>query len=577
VTSDTTLRIALAQLNPTVGDIAGNEAKARDALEQARQAGAQLVVFPELMITGYPPEDLLLKEHFLRDARAAVERLAAGTGDLIALIGFPERDIDVYNAAAVLAGGVLRATYRKVYLPNYGVFDEERYFQTGSRGAIVDLDGIRVGLTICEDVWEPGPPLSDEALAGASVVVNVSASPYHAGKGSERERMLAQRARDSLAVVAFCNLVGGQDELVFDGHSLVIDHDGEVLARAAQFQEELLVAEVDAEAPFAARLRDARHRPAARRAQPDVDELARVELAPARGQAPERRVAKLLGPEEEVYAALVLGLRDYVAKNRFQHVVLGVSGGIDSALVACIAVDALGPGRVSVAIMPSPYSSPDTQADARQLTRNLGVEPVELDIGAAMQAYESMLEPVFDGRDPDITEENLQARIRGNLLMALSNKFGWLVLTTGNKSELSVGYSTLYGDTAGGFAVIKDCPKTLVYALARHRNQAGGDRPPIPDSILTRAPSAELRPDQRDEDSLPPYEKLDPILEAYVELDADRDQLLAQGLDPEEVERAIALVDQAEYKRRQAPPGIKITSRAFGRDRRMPITNRYRG
>jgi NAD+ synthase (glutamine-hydrolysing) len=409
------------------------------------------------------------------------------------------------------------------------------------------------------------------------VIVNISASPYHAGKGAERERMLAQRARDSLAAVAFCNLVGGQDELVFDGHSLVIDHDGEVIARAAQFAEEVLVAEVDAEAPFAARLRDARHRPAARRAQPDVQELAQLELPAARDGAPARRVAPLMEPEEEVYAALVLGLRDYVAKNGFEHVVIGVSGGIDSALVACIAVDALGPERVSVAIMPSPYSSPDTQSDARRLTQNLAVEPVELDIGAAMRAYEGMLEPVFDGREPDITEENLQARIRGNLLMALSNKFGWLVLTTGNKSELSVGYSTLYGDTAGGFAVIKDCPKTLVYALARHCNRAGGDRPPIPETILSRAPSAELRPDQRDEDSLPPYERLDPILEAYVELDADRDQLLAQGLDAEEVERAIALVDHAEYKRRQAPPGIKITSRAFGRDRRMPITNRYRG
>jgi NAD+ synthase (glutamine-hydrolysing) len=577
VASDSTLRLALAQLNPTVGDIAGNEVKAREAIAAARDAGAQLVLFPELMITGYPPEDLLLKEHFLRDARAAVDRLAEEAQGLVTVIGFPERDIDVYNAAAVLADGGLRATYRKIYLPNYGVFDEDRYFQAGTTGGLLELGGIRVGLTVCEDVWEPGPPLSHEALAGATVIVNISASPFHAGKGAERERMLLQRARDSLAAVAFCNLVGGQDELVFDGHSLVIDHDGEVIARAAQFAEELLLAEVDSEAPFAARLRDARHRPAARRAQPEVQELARLELPAAPGKAPARRVAPLMEPEEEVYAALVLGLRDYVAKNGFEHVVIGVSGGIDSALVACIAVDALGPERVSVAIMPSPYSSPDTQADARRLTENLGVEPVELDIGAAMRAYEGMLEPVFDGREPDITEENLQARIRGNLLMALSNKFGWLVLTTGNKSELSVGYSTLYGDTAGGFAVIKDCPKTLVYALARQRNRAGGDRPPIPETILSRAPSAELRPDQRDEDSLPPYERLDPILEAYVELDADRDQLLAQGLDADEVERAIALVDHAEYKRRQAPPGIKITSRAFGRDRRMPITNRYRG
>jgi NAD+ synthase (glutamine-hydrolysing) len=568
------VRIALAQLNPTVGDIAGNEAKAREALDAARQAGAQLVLFPELFVTGYPPEDLLLKEHFLRDARAAIDRLAEASGDLVAIVGFPERDVDVFNAAAVLAGGEVRAVYRKVFLPNYGVFDEERYFQSGTGGAIVELDGVRVGLTICEDIWEPGPPLADEALAGATVIVNISASPYHAGKGGERERMIAQRARDSLATVAFCALVGGQDELVFDGHSLVVDHEGHVVARAAQFEEELLVAEIDPEGPSAARLRDARHRPAARRAEPAVETLARIELPPAQGAAPEPRVAELLDPAAEVYAALVLGLRDYVEKNGFRHVVLGLSGGIDSALVACIAVDALGPERVSVAVMPSPYSSEETQDDARTLAQNLGVETVELGIAGAMEAYEGMLRPVFDGHEPDITEENLQARIRGNLLMALSNKFGWLVLTTGNKSEMSVGYSTLYGDTAGGFAVIKDCPKTLVYALARHRNEGGG---PIPEGILERAPSAELRPDQRDEDSLPPYERLDPILEQYIELDAGREQLLAQGFDAVDVDRVIKLVDLAEYKRRQAPPGIKISTRAFGRDRRMPITNRYGG
>jgi NAD+ synthase (glutamine-hydrolysing) len=568
------VRIALAQLNPTVGDIAGNETKALEHLAVARRAGAQLVLFPELYITGYPPEDLLLKEHFLRDARAAVERLAAECRDVVAVVGFPERDVDVYNAAAVLAAGRVAAVYRKVYLPNYGVFDEQRYFQSGARGGVVELGDVRVGLTICEDIWEPGPPLADEALAGASLAVNVSASPYHAGKGLERERMIAQRARDSLATVAFCALVGGQDELVFDGHSLVVDHEGEVIARAAQFEEELLVAEVDPHASEAARLRDTRHRPAARRAEPAVDLLARLELPAARGPAPPGRVARLLEPEAEVYAALVLGLRDYVDKNGFRHVVLGLSGGIDSALVACVAVDALGAERVSVAIMPSPYSSQGTQADARRLAESLGVERVELDISAAMESYEGMLSGVFDGRPPDITEENLQARIRGNLLMALSNKFGWLVLTTGNKSEMSVGYTTLYGDLAGGFAVIKDCPKTLVYALARWRNREGG---PIPEGILSRAPSAELRPDQRDEDSLPPYERLDPILEQYVELDAGREQLLAQGFDPDDVDRVIRLVDLAEYKRRQAPPGIKISTRAFGRDRRMPITNRYGG
>jgi NAD+ synthase (glutamine-hydrolysing) len=568
------VRVALAQLNPTVGDIAGNEAKALEALESARGAGAQLVLFPELYITGYPPEDLLLKEHFLRDARSAVQRLAEASRDLVTVVGFPERDVDVFNAAAVLAGGEVAAIYRKVYLPNYGVFDEQRYFQSGTGGGIIELDGVRLGVTICEDIWEPGPPLSDEALAGATVIVNISASPYHAGKGGERERMIEQRARDSLAAVAFCALVGGQDELVFDGYSLVVDHEGEVVARAAQFEEEVLVAEIDPRGPDAARLRDARLRPAARRAQPKVDTLARLELPEEKGPAPEPRVAPLLGPDAEVYAALVLGLRDYVEKNGFRHAVLGLSGGIDSALVACVAVDALGPERVSVAIMPSPYSSEETQRDARQLAENLGVEHVELEIASAMEAYEGTLSPVFDGRDPDITEENLQARIRGNLLMALSNKFGWLVLTTGNKSEMSVGYSTLYGDTAGGFAVIKDCPKTLVYALARHRNENGG---PIPAGILERAPSAELRPDQRDEDSLPPYERLDPILAQYIELDAGREQLIAQGHDPDEVDRIIRLVDLAEYKRRQAPPGIKISTRAFGRDRRMPITNRYGG
>jgi NAD+ synthase (glutamine-hydrolysing) len=572
--------VALAQIDTTVGDIAGNAAKIQAHIARARHQGAELVVFPELAVTGYPPEDLLLKEHFLSDARAALQRLAAETNDIVALVGFPERAEDVYNAAAVLAQGEVRGIYRKTYLPNYGVFDEERYFQSGVRGAVIEVGDVAVGLTICEDIWEPGPPLSDEALAGATVIVNLSASPYYAGKGGERENMLVQRARDSLAAVVFCNLVGGQDELVFDGHSVVIDHDGTVVARAHQFREELLVATLDPEGSRASRLRDTRHRPAARRMQAEVDLLARLHR-PAVGDreddAPRAGpVAELLDPLAEVYEALKLGLHDYVDKNGFRHVVLGLSGGIDSALVACLAADALGPDRVSVTIMPSPYSSKDTQRDARELARNLGVEMIELPIGAAMEAYERMLEGTFDGRDPDITEENLQARIRGNLLMALSNKFGWLVLTTGNKSELSVGYSTLYGDTAGGFAVIKDVPKTLVYALVRHRNEQG-DRPVVPPSILERAPSAELRPDQRDEDSLPPYSLLDPILGAYVEEDMGREQLVRMGYDPEDVDRVITLVDLAEYKRRQNPPGIKITTKSFGRDRRMPITNRYGG
>ena len=574
------LRIALAQIDTTVGDIAGNVAKVQEHIARARHQGAELVVFPELAVTGYPPEDLLLKEHFLSDAHTAVQRLAAETKDIVALVGFPERAEDVYNAAAVLAGGEVRGIYRKTYLPNYGVFDEERYFQSGSRGAVIEVGDVVVGLTICEDIWEPGPPLSDEALAGATVVVNLSASPYYAGKGEERENMLIQRARDSLAAVVFCNLVGGQDELVFDGHSVVIEHDGTVIARAHQFREELIVANIDPEGSRASRLRDTRHRPAARRMQAEVDLLAELPRPAVGEQADDAPgggpVADLLEPRAEVYEALKLGLHDYVVKNGFRHVVLGLSGGVDSALVACLAVDALGAERVSATIMPSPYSSAETQRDARALARNLDVEAIELPIGKAMEAYDAVLAGTFDGRDPDITEENLQARIRGNLLMALSNKFGWLVLTTGNKSELSVGYSTLYGDSAGGFAVIKDVPKTLVYELVRFRNEQG-DSPVVPPSIIERAPSAELRPDQRDEDSLPPYPVLDPILHSYVEEDMGRDQLVRMGYDAEDVNRVIKLVDLAEYKRRQNPPGIKITTKSFGRDRRMPITNRYGG
>jgi NAD+ synthase (glutamine-hydrolysing) len=578
------LRIALCQMNATVGAIADNERTIRERLAQAREQQAQLVLFPELAITGYPPEDLLLKEHFLSDARDALQRIAAEARGIVALVGFPDGHDEVSNALAVLADGQIKAVYRKVHLPNYGVFDERRYFQPGPGGALIEVGGAKVGLTVCEDIWEPGPPASQEALAGATLIVNVSASPYHAGKGLEREAMLAQRARDEVCAIAFCALVGGQDELVFDGHSLVLDHRGELLARAGQFTDELLVATIDPEAAHAQRLRDGRHRaPAA------APTLARLDV-PAVAPDPEQPgaqiggpIAALLDPSAEVYAALVTGLRDYVRKNGFQRVVLGLSGGIDSALVACIAVDALGPHGVTVAIMPSPYSSEQTQADARLLAQRLGVEVFELAIEPAMEAYARTLEAPFAGTEPGLAEENLQARIRGNLLMALSNKFGWLVLATGNKSEMSVGYSTLYGDLAGGFAVIKDCPKTRVYELARHRNELGtagkaaGRGELIPASILTRAPSAELRPDQRDEDSLPPYAILDPILDGYVEQDLGREQLLLRGFEAADVDRVIALVDRAEYKRRQAPPGIKVTTRAFGRDRRVPITNRYGG
>jgi NAD+ synthase (glutamine-hydrolysing) len=588
------MRLALCQLNPTVGDIAGNAAKIADGIAAARDADAELVLFGELALTGYPPEDLLLKEHFLSDAREALLELAAAARGIVAVVGYPERAEDVFNAAAVLADGELHAVYRKVFLPNYGVFDEQRYFQAGAAGAVIDIGSDRVGLTVCEDIWEPGPPASEEALAGATLIVNISASPYHAGKGAERERMFAQRARDGLACVAFCALVGGQDELVFDGHSCVLDHEGTTIARAAQFREELLVCDVDLAAAAAARLRDPSHRPAARRSERRalvLPALARgLESPPAlaggageelAGEAPPLRplAAPLVPVEAEVYAALTLGLHDYVDKNGFEHVVLGISGGIDSALVACLAVDALGPERVGAAIMPSRYSSGETQADARELAGRLGVAVAELPIEPVVGAYDEALREQFAGRAADLTEENLQARIRGNLLMALSNKFGWLVLTTGNKSEMSVGYTTLYGDLAGGFAVIKDVPKTLVYALCRWRNEAPGLSPsvPIPPSIIERAPSAELRSDQRDADSLPPYEVLDRILQGYIELDLSREQLIAQGLPQPDVDLAIRLVDLAEYKRRQAPPGIKITPRAFGRDRRMPITNRYRG
>ncbi len=591
-------------MNATVGDIPGNAGRIRDGIDAARRAGAELVLFPELALTGYPPEDLLLREHFLEDARRALGELAADATEIVAIVGFPERAQHVYNAAAVLAGGVVHATYHKVLLPNYGVFDEQRYFQPGERGAVIDIGEQRLGLTVCEDIWRTGPPTSDEALAGATLIANISASPYHAGKGAEREHMFAQRAREHLACVAFCAQVGGQDELVFDGHSFVVDHTGRVIARAAQFVEDLLICDVDLDATAAARLQAGTPPPSGPRLHHGVNVLPALPAAqrsagaresltyrspgsgsPARenptGEQPVPR-AMIAPREAEVYAALTLGLHDYVEKNGFARVVLGLSGGIDSALVCALAADALGPERVSAVVMPSPYSSRETQADARSLAANLGVRAHELTIAPLMDAYDEALREEFTGLEDDLTEENLQARIRGNLLMALSNKFGWLVLTTGNKSEMSVGYSTLYGDLAGGLAVIKDVPKTLVYPLVAWRNSgdgAGEGRAPapIPASIVERAPSAELRHGQRDEDSLPPYPVLDRIIQAYVENDHSREQMLADGLPPQDVERTIRLVDLAEYKRRQAPPGIKVTTRAFGRDRRMPITNRYRG
>jgi len=570
------LTLALAQVDPRVGDLEGNAHLVREQIARARAAGAELVLFGELVLTGYPPEDLLLKEHFLQATQEALDDLAAGVEGIVAVVGYPQRTEDVHNAIAVIANGRVVATYRKTRLWNYGVADEPRYFQAGEGAAVLDVGTARLGLTICEDLWVPGPPGSDEALAGALLLINPSASPYEAGKGAARERMLIQRARDNLCAVAFCNLVGGQDELVFDGHSVVVDHTGAVIARAPQFAESLTLCAVDLQGAATARLRDTRLRPPARSALPEVRHAGVLERKPREARTLGGDVAPLLEPEAEVYAALCLGVRDYVHKNGFEHVVLGLSGGIDSTLVVLIAVDALGADRVTAVVMPSRYSSEGTQSDARELAASLGIQCLDLPIAPAMEVYEQMLAEVFAGREPDITEENLQARIRGNLLMALSNKFGWLVLTTGNKSENSVGYSTLYGDSAGGFAVIKDVPKTLVYRLVDFRD-ARDDAHSVPRSIIERPPSAELRADQKDEDSLPDYDTLDAILEAYVEEDAGRDQLALAGLPEEAVARVFALVDRAEYKRRQAPPGVKITPRAFGRDRRMPITNAYRG
>jgi NAD+ synthase (glutamine-hydrolysing) len=568
------LRAALAQIDSTVGDVEGNAAKIADSIASAKEAGAAIVVLPELALTGYPPEDLLLKTHFLDAAGEALEQLAADVQGIVALVGFPERADDVYNAAAVLANGRVAAVYRKNHLPNYGVFDEQRYFQAGTDPAMIEVDGLPVGLTICEDIWEPGPPASTEALAGAQVIVNLSASPYHAGKGLDRERMLTQRAKDNLVTVLFCNAVGGQDELVFDGHSVAIDQDGEILARAPQFEESLTLCTIDPGAVAAARLRDTRHREAARRERKAVPVLASVELdLPDPGEVG-GSVAEPLEGEAEVYRALTTGLRDYVEKNRFERVVVALSGGIDSALAALLAADALGPERVTCVSMPSPYSSEGTRADARAIAQNLGTDFLELSIEDAMQAYERLLAEQFEGSEPGIAEENLQARIRGNVVMALSNKFGWLVLATGNKSEMSVGYATLYGDMAGGFAVLKDVFKTWVYRLTRWRN-AQQDADLVPASVLDRKPSAELREDQLDEDSLPGYDVLDAILAGYVEQDLGAAELVSQGLPGDEVERVIRMVDRSEYKRRQAPPGIRISTKAFGRDRRLPITNRY--
>lgn len=574
-------RIALAQINTLVGDLEGNARKIEDDIQRARALGADLVLFPELAVTGYPPEDLLLKPAFLEANLAIVARLARATQGITAIVGFADVDDDAYNAAAVLHNGAWVHTYRKHYLPNYAVFDEDRYFRHGEAVPIYRRDEIAFGVSICEDIWYPaGPPEIQALHGGARLLVNISASPYHAGKAATREQMLMTRATDNAAVVAFCNLVGGQDELVFDGGSVIVDERGQIIARGAQFAEDFVVADVDLGAVFRRRLHDPRRRKAAAAPLTAVSLPESVPDAVPPTAQPDRptlapHIVEPLSPLAEIYQALVLGTRDYVRKNGFEKVVIGLSGGIDSSLVACIAADALGPENVVGVAMPSRYTSDMSNTDAALLAKNLGTGFMSIPIEGVFQAYLDVLAEPFAGTTPNVAEENVQARIRGNYLMALSNKFGWLVLTTGNKSEMSAGYATLYGDMAGGFAVIKDVLKTLVYDLSQWRNTQG-DIPVIPERCITRPPSAELRPDQKDTDSLPSYEVLDAILKAYVEEDqAPEDIVITLGLPENLVQRVTRMVDRNEYKRRQAPPGVRITTRAFGKDRRLPITQRF--
>ncbi len=569
----TVLRVALCQIDTVVGDLDGNVDRILRSYAEAEAAGCDLAVFPELAVTGYPPEDLLLKPGFVADSRVALEQVAAGTGRCAAVVGFVDAAQDLHNAAAVCAGGAVRGTYRKRHLPNYAVFDEARYFAPG-RGepTLFGIAGVTVGVSICEDAWSPTGPIAVQAAGGAALVVNLNASPYHAGRLAERERMLATRAADASCALVYVNQVGGQDELVFDGASLVFDAAGELVARAPQLVEGTWVVELDVQPVFRKRLLDPRGRTAGD-PLPVVPVVAAAEGS--RPPLPEPPLAPLLDPVDEVYEALVLGTRDYVGNNGFTDVVIALSGGVDSSLVAAVAVDALGAAHVHGVAMPSRFSSEGSETDAALLADALGIELRTIPIEPAHAAFLEMLGPSLGERPPNLTEENLQSRIRGVTVMALSNELGWMVLTTGNKSESAVGYSTLYGDTAGGFAVIKDVPKLLVYELCRHRNRRAG-REIIPESVLTKPPSAELRPDQRDDQSLPPYEVLDPIIEGYVEHDRTRAEL-ERLHDPELVRRIVRLVDLAEYKRRQSPPGVRVTPKAFGKDRRVPITNHYRG
>ena len=565
------LRVALCQIAPVVGDLAGNVERITGALFEAETAGADLAVFPELAVTGYPPEDLLLKPGFVSDNLAALGKVAQATERCTAVVGFVDEGLDLYNAAAVCTAGEVKGVYRKCNLPNYSVFDEQRYFAPGQGARELYLvGGVRVGVSVCEDAWDPTGPLSAQAAAGAELVVNINASPYYRARLAERRRMLATRAADASCAVVYVNTVGGQDELVFDGASMVFSADGDLGASLPQFEPAVAVFDLEVRPTYRKRLLDprGRHKSAP---LPEVV-LSAVSRAGQEPPLPAPRAAPL-GPEEEIYAALVLGTRDYVHKNGFTDVVVGLSGGIDSSLVATIAADALGPDAVHGVSMPSRFTSDASNTDAGELAARLGIDYRSVPIEPAHLAMTSMLATSFAGSQPGLAEENIQSRLRGIVLMALSNKFGWLVLTTGNKSELAVGYSTLYGDTAGGFAVIKDVPKTLVYRLCRWRNIRGEV---IPEAVLKKAPTAELRPGQLDTDSLPPYDDLDPVLGAYVEGDLTAAELVEAGFDGALVARVVRLVDQAEYKRRQSPLGVRVTPKAFGRDRRMPITNAYR-
>ncbi|MBA7653913.1 Glutamine-dependent NAD(+) synthetase [subsurface metagenome] len=573
------LRVGMSQLNVTVGDFAGNTRKILEAIAEARSSGVDLLTFPELAICGYPPEDLLFKPRFIDENLRFLAKVVDASSGLAVVVGFVDAKEDIYNAAAIIHDGKLVSVYHKIYLPNYGVFDENRYFRAGNGWSVYTITGVGVGVNICEDIWYEAGPTTAQACSGAEVIVNISSSPYCYGRGDVRERMLATCASENVAIVACTNLVGGQDELVFDGSSMVLDEKGELIARGKQFEEDLVIADLDIESVSRARLQDPRWRSETPLDERDKggDKLV-VSEAPLSSPKPplSERQPQVHTLPGEVYGALVLGTRDYVLKNGFQKVLIGLSGGVDSSLVAAIAVDALGSSNVVGIAMPSRYSSHrGSISDAELLVQNLGMKLITIPIEKTFQSYLETLSETFEGTEPNVTEENIQARIRGNILMAVSNKFGRLVLTTGNKSEIATGYTTLYGDMAGGFAVIKDVPKTMVYELCNYRNSIS-DSKLIPATVIDKPPSAELRPDQKDVDSLPAYELLDPVITAYVEEDKSIEQIITMGFDEETVKRVARLVYGSEYKRRQAPPGVKITPRAFGRDRRLPITNRFR-